>query len=67
MPEEVQKINLREKFLAAYANLPLSVRKEIIWVLDEEPITWDVAYLEVRNNTERGRIILEKLSQLNLV
>ncbi|XOB46817.1 MAG: hypothetical protein ACKKMV_01450 [Candidatus Nealsonbacteria bacterium] len=61
----------REKFLRAYANLPLNVRKEIILVLEEEgikqPITWEVAYLEIKNNTLRSEKILEKLEKLELI
>ena len=61
----------REKFLRAFANLPLSTRREIILVLNEngvkQPITWEVAYFEVKNNTQRSAIILEKLEELSLV
>ena len=58
----------REKFLKIYANLPLSVRSEIIAVLaDGKPITWDAAFLEVDNNTEQSIIILEKLEKLGLI
>ncbi len=66
MPNEI-KNNLREKFLRAYSNIPLNARKEIILVLEEGPITWEVAYLEVKNQTEKGKKILEKLSELNLI
>jgi len=63
--------NLREMFLSAYANLPLNTRKEIILVLEEEgkkqPITWEVAYFEVKNNTSRSEKILEKLKELNII
>lgn len=59
--------NKREKFLKAFANLPLGARKEIILVLEEGPITWEVAYLEVKNNTAKGKIILEKLNALKLI
>ena len=68
--------NLREKFLRAYANLPLNTRREIILVLEEEnergdiikqPITWEVAYLEIKNNTPRSGKILEKLDELKLI
>ena len=61
------KSNLREKFLRAYANIPLNARKEIILVLEEGPITWEVAYFEVKNQTEKGGKILEKLNELNLI
>ena len=58
---------LRERFLRIYANLPLGLRKEIILVLDKEPITWGVAYVEVENNTERGSIILKRLEGLKII
>lgn len=61
----------RENFLRAYVNLPLNTRKEIILVLEEEgvkqPITWQVAYLEIRNNTSRSKKILEKLEELKII
>lgn len=58
----------REKFLKIYANLPLSVRSEIIAVLEDgKPITWDVAFFEVDNNTKQSEIILKKLQKLELI
>jgi hypothetical protein len=62
---------LREKFLSNYANLPLAVRKEIVLVLEEngvkQPITWEVAYLEISNRSATGEKILEKLEELKLI
>lgn len=57
----------KEKFFKVYANLPLNLRDEIILVIDDEPITWKVAYLEISNNTKLGRRILEKLGALELI
>ena len=58
----------REKFLKIYANLPLGVRQEIILVLDNnKPITWDVAFFEIDNDTDLSKIILEKLEKLELI
>ena len=58
----------REKFLKIYANLPLGVRQEIILVLKEKgPITWDVAFIEVDNDTELSKTILEKLEKLQFI
>lgn len=55
----------------AYANLPLPARKEIIVVIEDsgvkKPITWNVAYLEVSQNTSLGNSILEKLNNLGLI
>jgi len=57
----------REKFLRAYTNLPLEARKETILVLEEGPITWNVAFLEVKNDTKKSEIILQKLENLELI
>ena len=63
--------NSREKFLRSYANIPLTARKEIVLVLEDEagkqPITWEVAYFEVKNNTPKSAEILEKLEELGLI
>ena len=48
-------------FLQIYANLPIESRKETIAVLDEEPITWNVARIEVENDTPAGEKILDFL------
>lgn len=57
----------KEKFFKVYANLPLNLRDEVILVIDEEPITWRVAYLEISNNTKLGEQILEKLEALKII
>ena len=58
----------KETFLKIYANLPLSVRNEIIYVLkDKGPISWNVAYLEIKNNTKLGEEILQKLEDLKII
>lgn len=62
-----QEINPREKFLITYPNIPLNARKETILVLEGQPITWEVAYLEIRNDTLAGKKILEKLQELKLL
>lgn len=61
-------LDSREKFLKIYANLPLGVRQEIILVLEDRgPITWDVAFLEVDNNTPLSKTILDKLEKLEII
>lgn len=57
----------KEKFLKIYSNLPLNLRKEIILVLDKEPITWNVAFVEISNNSEKSSIILKKLEDLEII
>ncbi len=58
----------KEQFMKIYANLPVNLRNEIIAVLpDVGPITWNVTYLEISNDTELGKKILEKLSSLKII
>ncbi|MFA6548988.1 MAG: hypothetical protein WCT39_03545 [Candidatus Margulisiibacteriota bacterium] len=61
-------LDKRERFLTIYSNLPLGVRKEIILVLDDgKPITWDVAFIEIKANTPLSKSILEKLGKLQII
>lgn len=57
----------KEEFLKIFANLPLNLREEVILVVDEKPISWNVAYLEVAGETKQGRMILEKLEALKII
>ncbi len=57
----------KQKFLKTYANLPLGVRKEIVVVLDDKPMSWDVVFIEVSNNTKLSSIILGKLEKLGFI
>ncbi len=60
-------MGIKEDFLKIYSNLPLELRKEIILVLDKEPITWNVAFVEISNNTKKSSIILKKLELLKII
>lgn len=64
------------RFMKVYQNLPLNERKNTILVLEgkkdrsklkKEPISWDVAFIEVDQETKIGEIILNKLIKLNLI
>lgn len=50
-----------------YANVPLGVRKEIILTLDDRPMSWDVAFIEVDNDTPLSEVIMEKLEKLGII
>ena len=52
----------REEFLKTYANIPINLRQETILIINEQPITWNVAYLEISHNTKLGKEILKKLN-----
>ena len=60
-------MNLQAKFLQIYANLPLNQRTEIVVVVDNEPLTWNAAKIEIENNTEKGKEILGKLVELGII
>jgi hypothetical protein len=61
----------RERFLKIYANLPLTLREETILLLEDggikKPLSWNVAYLEVKENTDFGTRILKELDELKLI
>lgn len=59
--------SLETKFMNIYANLPINLRDEVIVVIDKKPITWNVAYFEVKNKTIIGTKILKTLSELRLI
>ena len=54
-------------FEQVYANLPLNARNEIVAVIDNEPLSWNDARVEVQNNTEKGKEILQKLVELKFI
>lgn len=55
------------RFIKVYSNLSITERKLPILVIDDEPISWNVAYNEIRNKTRLGNKILEKLVKLDLI
>lgn len=54
-------------FLKKYANLPLALRDEIIVIIEDKPLTWNAAYLEVKNDTNKSKEILDRLFQLEIL
>lgn len=60
-------MDLKERFYKVYNNLPLNLREEVIVVVDNEPITWKVARLEIDQDTKLSKIILEKLEVLKFI
>ena len=60
-------MDLKGRFLKIYSNIPLGLRKETILVLDNEPLTWNAAYIEVFNNTPKSSEILKKLEEMKLI
>lgn len=60
---------LKERFLKIYANIPVGLRSETICVVGDKnrPISWDVAFVEIDQDTPLSKTILEKLDKLNLI
>jgi hypothetical protein len=65
--KEVLDMELKTKFLKAYANLPSASREEIIAVVENEPYTWQSARLEIEQDTKIGYKILEILTKLKIL
>lgn len=55
----------KDEFLSTYSNVPKAVRGEVIVVIDDTPYSWDAAYQEVKNETDLGEKILDKLDTLD--
>lgn len=60
-------MDLKKRFYGVYSNLPLNVRSEIVLVLDGEPMTWQLAKLEIDNDTPLSKKILEKLASFEFI
>jgi len=70
---EEKKRELAEKFLKVYSNLPLSTRQETIAVQEganpgtKEPVSWQVVFFEIKNNTPKAEFFLELLNKMGLI
>ncbi|MBS3079517.1 hypothetical protein J4218_05330 [Candidatus Pacearchaeota archaeon] len=60
-------IERAEDFFKVYSDVPIDERRLVVVVLDEEPISWNIAYHEIKNNTDRGRKILKILQELKII
>jgi len=56
-----------EAFFKVYSNVPLEERKNVVAVLDDEPISWVTAYREIKNKTKKGEKILKILLELEII
>ena len=51
------KITAFERLSKIYSSLPLAERKLPVIVIDDSPISWDLAYKELKYNTKLGKLI----------
>ena len=49
-------MNKEQRFYKIYSNLPLNLREEVIAVIEDEPLTWQVAKLEIDGKTKLSSI-----------
>lgn len=64
---EEKKERDREAFLKKFANVPIELRNDIIVVVDKEPISWNVAYMQIKNDTEKGKKTLNILKEIGII
>jgi len=63
----MESIEGAEDFFKVYSEVPLDERKLVVIVLKGEPISWSLAYQEIKNNTNRGEKILKILKELEII
>jgi len=55
------------RFYRMYGNLPIPFRKEIVAVVDDEPMSFAVIKLELDNKTEMGNRALQNMIDMELI
>ena len=66
MEEDEYQI-LKAKFLKIVANVPIPLRNEIIAVVDNKNISWNVAEAEIKKDASEGKSILEQLKDIRVL
>lgn len=67
MPSNPDPATLAERFKKAYTNIPLGLRSDVIAVIDGQPMSWSVCYIEVISDPPMAQRILEYLDGLELI
>ena len=58
---------LKSTFLTLVAAVPLPLRKEIIAVVNNSAVNWDVAAEEVRRDGPQAKLIIKQLKKVGLL
>ena len=58
---------LKAKFLSLVAAVPVPLRTEIIAVVNNSTINWDVAAEEIRRDTDTAKQIIKQLRKVGLL
>lgn len=56
-----------EDFFKVYSNIPIDERNNVVVVVEKQPISWHLAYQEVKNKTKLGNKILKILKDLEII
>jgi hypothetical protein len=67
VPQRADEPELKERFKKVYANVPLDLRSDVVAVIDDSPMSWNVCYIEVNCDTPMAERILEYLNRLELI
>ena len=55
------------RFNLIYMNLPMTERVQAVAVIDDQPISWEMAHREINNKSKLGKQILEELIMLKII
>ncbi|MEK6981696.1 MAG: hypothetical protein AABX38_02090 [Candidatus Micrarchaeota archaeon] len=55
------------RFNLIYSNLPMNERVQAIAVINDEPISWEMAHREINNKTSLGKKIIDELTKLKIL
>jgi len=55
------------RFFHVYANVPLKLREDVCCVVEGEPLSWQVARMEIQGETEAGAKALKQLVELKII
>lgn len=58
---------LKAKFLKLVAAVPVPLREEIIAVINNSTINWDVAAEEIKRDTPMAKLIIKQLQKVGLL
>ncbi len=56
-----------EEFFKVYASVPLDERKNVLVVIDENPISWNLAYACIKNKSPDAGKILKILKEIGII
>ena len=56
-----------DRFVKVFSNLPITQRDKVVIVVNGQPISWNVAYEQLRTGGDLSKEIAEKLIKLKII